>query len=151
VAGAADLLSVGIGRNQKVDIQTRFSSCLLITSLLCANSASADRRTYEIVVSGTSCTETSTQSIDCQYKVGKDLEFTIAGIGQPDTGVTFMKSSFEGDFYASFGLEHGCVIVKRGQELSGPDSAFDVAFVSPKNGKVYRRWEECLTLGPAVR
>jgi hypothetical protein len=89
--------------------------------------------------------------MDCRYKVGKDLEFTIAGIGQPDTGVTFVKSSFEGDFYASFGIQHGCVIVKRGQkavtsqELSGPDSAFDFAFVSPKNGKVYRRWEESQT------
>lgn len=134
-----------------MNIQTRIASCLLITSLLCANSASADRSTYEIVVTGKSCTETSTQSLDCQYTVGKDLEFIIAGIGQPDTGVTFMKSFFEGDFYASFGIQHGCVIVKRGQkavtsqERSGPNSAFDFAFVSPKNGKVYRRWEECQT------
>lgn len=130
-----------------MDIQKRIA---LITSLLCANSASADL-TYEIVVTGKSCTETSTQSIDCQYKVGKDLEFLISGIGQPDTGVTFMKSSFEGDFYASFGIQHNCVIVKRGlkgvtsQELSGPGSAFDFAFVSLRNGRVYRRWEECQT------
>lgn len=116
-----------------------------------ANLASGEPTTYEIVVAGKSCTESSTQSIDCDYKVGSTLEFTIAGIGQPDTGVTFMKSSFDGDFYASFGIYHGCVIVKRGQkgvtsqELSGPGSAFDLAFVSPRNGKVYRRWAECQT------
>ena len=140
---------VSTERSQQVNIRTRIASGLFITSVLCANCASADRSTYEIVVAGKICAEGSTQAIECEYKVGRDLEFAIAGIGQPHTGVTFTRSSFDGDFYASFGILHGCVIVKRGKkgvtsrEVSGPGSDFDYAFVSPKNGKVYRLWEEC--------
>jgi len=65
---------------------------------------STDKSTYELVLSGKSCKESSLQSIDCDYRVGKDLHITIAGIGQPDTGITFVKSSFDGDFYATFGM-----------------------------------------------
>lgn len=60
----------------------------------------------------------------------------------PDTGITFARADFpQGDYYAQFGLRHGCVIVKH-----GPDSrlfGLDFAFVSPINGKVYKTWEEC--------
>jgi hypothetical protein len=77
------------------------------------------------------------------------LKFTIAGIGQPDTAVTFMKSSFAGDFYATFGVLHGCVIAKRGTKGVESEDAFesggfaDYAFVSPRNGKVYKSWKQC--------
>jgi hypothetical protein len=105
--------------------------------------------TYDIVLAAKACSSTKvSQSIECNYKVGKDLYFTIAGVGEPDAGVTFMKSSYDGDFYASFGIMHGCVIVKRGpkvanHEIAGPGSLMDFAFVSPRNGKVYRTWEDC--------
>ena len=44
---------------------------------------------------------------------------------------------------------HGCIIVKRGpkginrDQLCGPGSSFDYAFISPKNGKVYTNWKDC--------
>ena len=91
----------------------------------------------------------SGQQIECEYTVGTGLRFSLVGIGLPDMGITFWKSSFEGDFYATYGMRHGCIIVKRGKKarsntaLSGPGSISDYAFVSPKNGKVYRGWQEC--------
>lgn len=109
----------------------------------------AAESTFELVLAGKSCKEGLTQGIDCEYKVGKGLHFSINGIGMPDTGITFMKSSFDGDFYATYGLSHGCVVVKRGPEgttssaISGPESMTDYAFVSPRSGKVYTTWEKC--------
>jgi len=83
--------------------------------------------------------------LECSFNVGNDLYFVIAGIGMPDTSVTFMKSLFEGDYYATYGLLHGCVIVKKGLKYKELSAIFDMAFVSPKNGKVYRSWGECQT------
>ncbi len=125
----------------------------IFVSLLvgCATRSWAAQSTYELVLAGKSCEEGVSQGIDCEYKVGRSLYFSIDGIGMPDTGITFMKSSFDGDFYASYGLSHGCVIVKRGSEgttssaINGPGSMTDYAFVSPKNGKLYATWEECKT------
>lgn len=109
--------------------------------------------TLDIVKTARSCksTDSASQKIECDYKIGKDLHITIAGIGDPDAGITFMKSSFDGDFYGSFGLMHGCVIIQRGEtervkgKIGGPGSFLDLAFISPKNGKVYQTWEECRT------
>jgi len=109
-----------------------------------------DDSTYNLTLAGKSCkTSDHSQTLSCEYTVGTGLHFTIDGIGDPDTGITFMKSSFDGDFYAIYGMLHGCIIVKRGptgysdSAVSGPGSFSDYAFVSPKNGKVYRNWQEC--------
>lgn len=48
---------------------------------------------YEDTLSGKTCTE-SRQQLNCEYKVGKDLEFSIDGIGMPDTGITFVRSDY---------------------------------------------------------
>ncbi len=81
-----------------------------------------------------------TGSIQCNYKIGKDLQISIPGVGEADVGVNFERSNHNGDFYASVGMQHGCVVVKPGEK-----SAFvlQYAFISPVNGKVYRTWEEC--------
>jgi hypothetical protein len=98
-------------------------------------------RTHDVVVSGMTCKQQgSSNSLECAYRVGRSLYFTIAGVGDPDAGITFMSSSFDGDYYATFGILHGCVIVKPGKLQSNP---FDFAFVSPRNGKVYGDWESC--------
>ena len=108
------------------------------------------KTTYDLTVSGKSCLEGQSQQLECNYQVGKDLHIAIAGIGQPDTSITFMKSDFDGDFYATHGLRHGCIIVKRGAKgvtAEGHEvgSFFDYSFISPKNGKVYTDWEKCQT------
>lgn len=100
--------------------------------------------TSEAVMSGKHCVSASEglQAITCEYRVGQALYFTIDGVGEAEAGITFMRSNFDGDFYATVGTLHGCVIVKRGLKYI-TEPSLDYAFVSPKNGKVYRRWEEC--------
>jgi hypothetical protein len=64
----------------------------------------AGKSSYDVVLEGKTCeTYTWNQSLSCEYMVGTGLKFTIAGTGQLDTAVTFMKPSFDGDFYATFG------------------------------------------------
>lgn len=90
-----------------------FASKILAAAMLCLLSAptlSGGKSSYDVVLAGKSCqTGTWDQSLSCEYVVGTGLKFVIAGIGQPDAAVTFMKSSFDEDFYATFGLLHGCV------------------------------------------
>ena len=53
----------------------------------------------------------NSQQLECTYQVGKDLNVSITGIGQPDTAITYMKSDFEGDFYATYACDawvHNC-------------------------------------------
>lgn len=130
-------------------IDKTLNAVILILAFMPTQSISAaEKSTYEFVLAGKKC-KTWNQTISCEYSVGMGLQFSIDGIGQPDTGITYMKSSFEGDFYATYGLRHGCIIIKRGpkgvksSDVRGPGSFTDYAFVSPKNGKVYLSWEEC--------
>jgi hypothetical protein len=127
----------------------RYIFYAVVFLLLSSISEAEGPSTYDIVLSGKVCEERDNQTLSCRYRIGNGLHFSIDGIGQPDTGITFLKSSFYGDFYATYGLLHGCVIIKRGpkgitsQNFDGVGSFFDYAFVSPKNGKVYKDWEEC--------
>ena len=99
--------------------------------------------TYVKTLAGKSCKEGTSQQIECTYKIGKDLKITISGIGEATTGVNFDKSNIDGDYWASFGMLHLCVIVKPGR-LSDDFALYDdIAFISPKNGKVYRDWVKC--------
>ena len=93
--------------------------------------------TYHAVVKGKKCQEDRNQSLSCSYKVGKTLHIEIAGIGSPDTGIAFLKSDFDGDYYGKYGMLHGCIIVNSVKGL------FAFAFISPKNGKVYKSWQKC--------
>jgi hypothetical protein len=125
---------------------------VLLTLIVCISpifSVAGEWSTFEIVSSGKACRQTPSREFSCEYRVGNDLRFSIDGVGGEWTGITFLKSDFDGDFYAKFGLQHGCVIVRRGKKswkkdaAEGPGSPSDYAFVSPKNGKVYREWGAC--------
>jgi hypothetical protein len=119
---------------------------LLITCAAGSLSAQGVPTTYAAVVAGKRCTENSRQQLHCDYRVGKSLHFSITAVGQPDAGISFLRADAEGDYSVRFGVQHGCVIVQRGAQLVTDSTARiedDYAFVSPKNGKVYRTWEEC--------
>ncbi|MDO8595313.1 MAG: hypothetical protein Q7R45_01695, partial [Sulfuricaulis sp.] len=103
---------------------------------------------YEDTMAGKVCKEDSSlQTLHCEYKVGKSLVFSIDGIGTPNTGVAFVKSDYDGDYYATFGVGHGCVVIKHGkaspQAKASPMFLLDFAFVSPQTGKVYKDWGSC--------
>lgn len=134
-----------------MDCYLRASMTLLTSGiLLCLpNHSWATGSTYDEVLKGKQCAQhPNLQTLSCEYKVGADLHISIDGIGQEDTGVTFVKSNADGDFYATYGILHGCVVVKRGPKsyLEGKSdlgSMSDYAFISPRNGKVYRSWPQC--------
>ena len=113
---------------------------MLVVAMPTHRGNTAEETTYEAVVSGMTCKQNRSGSLECAYHVGRSLYFTIAGIGERDAGITFMSSNFDGDFYASIGVLHGCVIVKPGKLKP---NMIDFAFVSPRDGKVYRDWEAC--------
>ena len=112
-------------------------SCLLLPSI-----SFAANQTYQDTVNGKSCKESSNQQIDCVYKIGKDLHIYIAGIGLPDTSISFYASDYDGDYFARVGILHGCIIVVPGQSSKRPLMG-NHAFISPKNGKVYEDWRTC--------
>ncbi len=107
-----------------------------------STNAIADLSTYGITLKAKQCKEGLKQRLDCNYKIGDEFHLSIAGVGQSDAGVTFIKSNYYGEYYGTFGVLHGCVIVSKGiKNIS--KSPFDFAFVSPLNGKVYKDWESC--------
>lgn len=113
--------------------------------------AAEDTPTYDLVVAGMTCKQSplsNERQLDCYYRIGRGLAFTIAGVGQLDAAITVEKAEgFDSDYYFTFGMMHGCVVIKPGQKTN--DAALkagklpDMAFVSPKTGKVYRTWKEC--------
>lgn len=127
------------------ELTMNIPSLVVFISLLwlTISSANAETSVYELTLEGKQCKETSNQSLGCEYRIGKTLHIGIDGIGQRETVITFMKSDIEGDFYASLGLLHGCIVVKRKfSDHVGP-LLFNLAFISPRTGKVYRTWQEC--------
>ena len=129
-------------------IQT-FAALLAFSAV---SAAAQNRPTYDAVLRGTSCKQSQPApgeaQLDCDYHVGDGLAFVIAGVGEPDAAITVTKASgYEADYYLTFGVLHGCVIVKPGAKAT--KAAFrdhvlpDMAFVSPKTGKVYTTWRDC--------
>jgi hypothetical protein len=77
--------------------------------------------------------------MDCDYKVGKSLRFSVAGVGQQDVVINFIKVDSDQDYIASIAPLHGCIVVR----ATRTDSTTSVAFVSPQDGKIYRNWNTC--------
>ena len=110
----------------------------IILLLFASQSAIASDGTYNAVVKGKKCYENSNHDLECSYKVGKTLHIVIAGIGSPNTGVYFLKSDSHGDYYGLTGPLYGwCIMVHSVKD------GFDFAYISPKNGKVYKSGPEC--------
>lgn len=100
--------------------------------------------TYEMVVAGKECKPGAGGTTLCRYRVGESLDFIIDGIGSPDTTILYLKSDFDGDFYASYSLKYECVAVKRGLEKKRSVRRSPlVAYVSPKNGEVFHDRYKC--------
>ena len=116
----------------------------LLQAAVTADAVSA-QSTFETTTKGAMCEQNATGARLCTYRVGKDLEFSIAGVGEPDAGISFIRSDFAGDFYARMGMQHRCVIVSPGKRAPKTATLGEgyFAFVSPRTGLVYRTWPEC--------
>ena len=97
--------------------------------------------TYDVTIEGMSCRQQPSGRLDCEYRVGGSLRFVIAGVGQDDVAVSFFRVDSIGDYYAGYAALHGCVVIKPTRQVR--DSVASFAFVSPRDGKVYRSWQNC--------
>lgn len=104
-------------------------------------SRAAPRTTYDAVVAGMSCRQQVSGRLDCAYEVAESLGIVITGVGQEDAVVTFTRVDSTAGYVAGFAALHGCVIVRPAR--ARPDSLPALAFVSPRDGKVYRTWQHC--------
>ena len=105
--------------------------------------------TFDIVKDSAECDQTeSGKTIQCDYRAGRSLHISITGVGADDATATIIQSNRDSGFYASFGVRHGCVIVKRNQAVSeGPkyrNPLLDLAFISPETGVVYSERKACI-------
>ena len=102
---------------------------------------------YALVTKGMSCnqggsgTSTETQMV-CRYSVGEGLQFSIVSVGAPDAGIVFDKVAGDGPYRAAMSVKHGCVIVEPRADRGGA-ALPQLAFVSPRSGKVYHTWQDC--------
>jgi hypothetical protein len=98
----------------------------------------------EAVKRGADCNLRPDGSLACRYRAGRDLEFELRRIGEPDVALRLIRSSESGDYRADREMMARCVFVRhgeRGREAGG--SEFTYAFVSGKNGFVYRSLRDC--------
>lgn len=105
--------------------------------------------TFDIVNESAECDQVDrSEASQCDYRAGRSLHISIESVGDDNATVTFMRAKFDSAFYASFGVHHGCVIVKRNLAVSdGPkyrNPLLDRAFISPKTGVVYPEWKACM-------
>ena len=105
--------------------------------------------TFDIVKDSAECDQMdSGKATQCDYRAGRSLHISITGVGDDYAAVTFVRANYDSGFYASFGVHHGCVIVKRNRAVSeGPkyrNPLLDLAFISPETGVVYPEWMACM-------
>ena len=122
-------------------IMRKMKSYVLLVTILFSG-LTFGQSTFDRIVKGKSCVEQRSQQLNCDYRIGTDFWLSIAAVGSSDAGITFMKSDFNGNYYGTVGVLHGCVIVKTGT-ANTTRNPLDFAFVSPRNGKVYQDWPSC--------
>jgi hypothetical protein len=109
-----------------------------------ASAPAAIEPPYEALQRGVDCNLRPDGSLACRYRVGRDLEFELRRVGERGVELRLIRSSEAGDYRADREMMSRCVFVRhgdRGREAGG--SAFAYAFVSGRNGLVYRSLREC--------
>ena len=130
-----------------LSIKSLKSQLLVMVALLAAPPSHITvqaRTTYDDVVAGMRCSQNRNGDLECDYRVGRSLHFAIVAPGKPDGSIYFYSASFEGDYFAVVSISpgHGCVVVRPGKSAN-QGRQLDLAFVSPRSGKVYRTWQDC--------
>jgi len=87
------------------------------------------------VVSSRKCSGVRAESgqSNCRFTLDT-VDFEIAGVGAKDAQVAVYSADINRT-WVGIGMGHGCVMVKNQQ--------LPIAFVSPKNAKVYSDWVAC--------
>ncbi len=111
----------------------------ILRQQMATEETTTDNRTYSAIVAGRDCEERSSHDMDCTFRVGRDLELWINGIGQNDTEISFVNSRSEGDYYGLYDMRRRCVVVKPGRD----SRHHDVAYISPADGRPYTSARDC--------
>lgn len=99
---------------------------------------------YDAVRRGADCNLQPDGSLACRYRAGRDLEFELRRVGEPGVELRLIRSSEAGDYRADREMMSRCVFVRHGERGHAAGGAeFDYAFVSGRNGFVYRSLREC--------
>jgi hypothetical protein len=78
---------------------------VVLTVFLAAASTAVGqgRTTRDAVVAGMKCVPNSRGDMECDYRVGRSLHFSVVRVGTPDASIYFYAASFEGDYFAVVG------------------------------------------------
>lgn len=99
---------------------------------------------YEATRRGARCNLEVDGSLACRYTVGRDLEFELRRVGEPGVALRLLRSSEAGDYRADGQMMAHCVFVRHGADGHNAGGAdFSYAFVSGRNGFVYRQLRDC--------
>ncbi len=111
------------------------------------------------VYAGRNCRRSALmESLSCQYRVGEDLDFEIANVGDPEAFLNVWSATMtDGDFFIGTTPLHDpgdelidyypCIVIKPG--TSNPTYMMIVhhVYVSPRTGDVYESQFDCKTDG----
>ena len=113
---------------------------IALSSLNLAGAQSLLNKMFELVVAGAECKQDLNNWLNCNYKVGQNLKFSIKDAGGSDQVISFNHSDINDDYAAV--MYFGCIVVIPGHATKnhGKD---DNVYVSPKNGRVYQTRQEC--------
>lgn len=116
----------------------------IAVALLWATAVAAQETPYAATSRGARCDLTAEGTLSCRYRVGRELEFNLHRVAEPDVRLEIVRSGPEGDYTIDPVLQDRCVFVRfgrRGVAAGGSDFVF--AAVSGRNGMVYRSLREC--------
>jgi hypothetical protein len=112
--------------------------------LAAAAAAAALEPPYEATRRGAHCDLEADGSLACRYRVGRDLEFALREVGEPGLRLELERSSEAGDYRADAEMMSRCVFIRHGERgRAAGGSEFAYAFVSGRNGLVYRSLRDC--------
>jgi len=116
----------------------------LAAVLLFAAPATAQETPYSATSRGAQCNLQADSTLTCRYTVGRDLEFTLSRVAQPEVSLEIVRSDPEGDYFLEPAMHSRCVMVRYGKRsMAVGGSEFVFAAVSGRNGMVYRSLREC--------
>ena len=115
---------------------------VFLISVLTTMSVNADytdnkNNLLRTTLEGRECTVYDSGTRGCSFRLGSDVHFEIAGVGQKDSAVLIhhAKRFQDADYYIKFGGVHGCIIV------TGPGMSH--VYVHPRTAEVYRQYVTC--------
>ena len=116
----------------------------MAVALLWAMAVAAQETPYAATSRGAQCSLQKDGTLSCRYVVGRDLEFSLHRVAEPNVRLEVVRNDPAGDYRIEPKLLDRCVLVRFGERDAAKSGAGYVsAAVSGKNGMVYHSMREC--------